>query len=159
MGCLSKEQLCCGACVRSNNSNNWSSIFVLNYFIEVWKGSILIAGVKTIQIETDFYIGIDQDAKLASRLVRESAVISRYIYLPKPLSVIVEQVLLESNAVLRVRLKAYVLDTVYEKQFVTDVTLRVQDAFAEHQILPPEVLNRAMSSWPGNPQKPEAHQA
>lgn len=103
-------------------------------------------GVLDMQIETDFYIGIDQDAKLASQLVRESAVISRYIHLPKPLSVIVEQVLMESGVALRIRLKAYVLDTVFEKQFVTDVTLRVQDAFAEHDILPPHLFNKSLST-------------
>jgi small-conductance mechanosensitive channel len=99
-------------------------------------------GVLDMQIDTDFYIGMDQDAGCASSLVREAAVISRYIYLPKPLSVVVEQVQLDSCIGIRVRLKAYVLDTQFEKQFVTDVTLRVHEAFAENGIQPPALLHR-----------------
>lgn len=96
-------------------------------------------GVLDMQIDTDFYIGIDQDARLACELVREAAAISRYVHLPKPLAVNVEQVQLDSMIALRIRLKAYVLDTLYEKRFVSDVTLRVLDAFAEHDIRPPSL--------------------
>lgn len=104
-------------------------------------------GVLDMQIDTDFYIGIDQDARLASKLVLEAAVISRYIHLPKPVAVAVAQVQLDSCIGLRVRLKAYVLDTQFEIKFVTDVTLRVQEAFAEHAIMPPAVLHRNLGGF------------
>jgi small-conductance mechanosensitive channel len=94
-------------------------------------------GVLDMQIDTDFYIGLNEDARLARELVREAAALSRFIYLPKDIFVVVEQVKLDSTIALRVRLKAYVLDTLYEKRFVTDVTLRVMDAFAEHGISSP----------------------
>ena len=94
-------------------------------------------GVLDMQIDTDFYIGLNEDARLASHLVRESAALSRFIHLPKDIFVVVEQVRLDTTIALRVRLKAYVLDTLYEKRFVTDVTLRVLDAFAEHGISSP----------------------
>jgi small-conductance mechanosensitive channel len=94
-------------------------------------------GVLDMQIDTDFYIGIDQDAQLASALVRESTALSRFIYLPKAIVVNVEQVQLDATVALRIRLKAYVLDTLYEKRFATDVTLRVLDEFAKHGIKPP----------------------
>jgi small-conductance mechanosensitive channel len=103
-------------------------------------------GVLDMQIMVDFHIGIDQDATVARQLVREIAAISRFVYLPKPLVVHVEQVQLASMSALRIRLKAYVLDTQYEKDFVTDVTLRVQEAFAEHGILPPAILHRDLGS-------------
>jgi hypothetical protein len=102
--------------------------------------------VLDMQIMVDFHIGIDQDATVARQLVREIAAISRFVYLPKPLVVHVEQVQLASMSALRIRLKAYVLDTQYEKDFVTDVTLRVQEAFAEHGILPPAILHRDLGS-------------
>ena len=44
------------------------------------------------------------------------------------------------------RLKAYVLDTKFEKDFETDVTLRVQGAFRENGILPPASLTRFLRS-------------
>jgi len=40
-------------------------------------------------------------------------------------------------------LKAYVLDTKYEKAFETDVTLRVLEAFSENGIQPPAVLHKS----------------
>lgn len=103
-------------------------------------------GVLDMQIDVDFYIGIDQDAVTARELVLEATAISRYVYLPKPLVVIVSQEQLNTCSALLIRLKAYVLDTQYEKAFVTDVTLRVQEAFAEAGILPPAILHRELSS-------------
>jgi len=97
-------------------------------------------GVLDMQIDTDFYIAIDQDATLASRLVHEAALISRFIYLPKPIVVNVEEVQINANIALRIRLKTYVLDTLYEKRFTTDVTLRVLDEFAEHGIKSPKIM-------------------
>jgi hypothetical protein len=65
------------------------------------------------------------------------------VYLPRPIVVRAEQYPMESCIAMRIRLKAYVLDTKYDKEFATDVTLRVQNAFAKHSILPPAILNRA----------------
>lgn len=112
-------------------------------------------GVLDMQIMVDFHIGIDQDAALAQSLVREVAAISRYIYLPKPLVVHVQQVQLDTMPALMIRLKAYVLDTQYEKSFVTDVTLRVQEVFAEHGIMPPAMLYRDVEGIRQRPQQPD----
>jgi small-conductance mechanosensitive channel len=100
------------------------------------------AGALDMQLVVDFYIGIDQDAELACDLVRQVAAIGRYTYLSKPIVVLAKQVVLDNCVGLQIRLKAYVLDTHYEKQFETDVTLRVLEAFREHDIQPPAVLHR-----------------
>jgi small-conductance mechanosensitive channel len=100
-------------------------------------------GVLDMQIDTDFYIGLDQDARLARALVREAAVLSCFIYLPKEVLVNVDEVPIAETVALRIRLKAYVLDTMYEKRFATDVTLRVLDAFKEHGIEAPAMLREA----------------
>ena len=102
-------------------------------------------GVLDMQIMIDFHIGLDQDAHLARDLIREEAATSRFVYLPKPIVVLVSQVLLEQTVALRLRLKIYVLDTQYEKAMETDVTLRVMDAFAKHDIRPPAILHRNVS--------------
>jgi small-conductance mechanosensitive channel len=103
-------------------------------------------GVLDMQIEVDFYIGIDQDAAKARELVLEVTAISRFVYLPKPVVVNVQQVQLNMGPALLIKLKAYVLDTQYEKSFVSDVTLRVQEQFAEHGIMPPAILYRDVGS-------------
>lgn len=104
------------------------------------------SGELAMQTVVDFYIGVEQDIQLARDLVREAAATSRYIFLPKPIVVLASQVLLESAVGMRIRLKAYVLDTKYEMEFATDITLRVQRAFAEGKIQPPAVLHRHVDS-------------
>jgi len=100
-------------------------------------------GELDMQVALDFLIGVDQDVNRARAIVREAGVTSRYIHLPKPVAVRVTQVVEGSYVALRVRLKAYVLDTQYEKAFETDVTLRVLDGFREAGIQPPAVLHRS----------------
>ena len=99
-------------------------------------------GALDMQVVVDFHIGIDQDARKAQALVRETGATSRYAYLPKPVVVRVFQVNLENYVALRVRLKIYVLDTKYEKALVSDITLRVMDAFDAEGIQPPAILHR-----------------
>ena len=95
-----------------------------------------------MQIIVEFHIGTDQDVHKAKELVHEAAVTSRYIHLPKPIKVLVSQVIVDNYVALRLSLKAYVLDTKLEKDFETDVTLRVLEAFDENGIKPPAILHR-----------------
>ena len=100
------------------------------------------SGQLDMQTVVDFYIGLDQDVHRARDLIREAAATSRYIYLPKPIDVRAAQKPLDGCVSMHMRLKAYVLDTKYEKDFETDVTLRVHRAFSDHDILPPLILRR-----------------
>lgn len=104
------------------------------------------SGQLEMQTVVDFYIGVDQDIQRARDLVREAAATSRYIFLPKPIVVLASQVPLESCIAMQLRLKAYVLDTKFEKDFETDITLRVQEAFAGDSIQPPAILHRDADS-------------
>jgi small-conductance mechanosensitive channel len=99
-------------------------------------------GALDMQVVIDFMIGMDQDVYLARQTVRDAAVSSRFVYLPKPVVVLVSQEIVESYVAIRVRLKAYVMDTQFEKAFVNDVTLRVLESFADLGIGPPAVLHR-----------------
>ncbi len=103
-------------------------------------------GALDMQVVMDFHIGADQAILQAREVVSEAAVSSRYVYLPKPVVVLVEQVVTSDLVAVRLRLKAYVLDTKYEKAFMTDVNLRVMQAFDKHSIKPPAVLHRSSVS-------------
>jgi small-conductance mechanosensitive channel len=103
-------------------------------------------GAIDMQIVMDFYIGIDQDVLAARDIVTEAGLTSRYVHLPKPVVVLVKQVIHENYVAVRLQLKAYVLDTQYEKSFETDVNLRVMRAFAERHIGPPAILHRTVSA-------------
>jgi len=100
-------------------------------------------GALDMQVAMSFYIGIDQNVELAERLVRESLLTSRYVFLDKPVVVLVTQVLDKAGYVaVHLRGKAYVLDVIYEKAFETDVNKRVLRAFRKHGIQPPAMLHR-----------------
>ncbi len=99
-------------------------------------------GALDMQVVMDFHIGADQDPLRARSIVSEAGLSSRYVYLPKPVVVLVTQVVLDNMVAIRLRLKAYVLDTKFEKAFETDVHLRVLQAFAAQDIGPPAILHR-----------------
>jgi small-conductance mechanosensitive channel len=101
-------------------------------------------GVLNMQIMIDFLIGIDQDVNRARALVREAAVTSNFVYLANPVEVLVAQVFEHGQAALRLRLKIYVADTMFEKALETDITLRVMEALRVEGIRPPEILHRAI---------------
>ncbi|HEY4121505.1 MAG TPA: mechanosensitive ion channel domain-containing protein [Byssovorax sp.] len=103
-------------------------------------------GALDMLIQMDFFVGADQPLALAKRLVEDALTSNRYVYLGKPWSVLVNQVVHENYFALRLRAKAYVLDVKYEKAFETDVTERIVEAFARHGILPPAILHRTLAA-------------
>jgi small-conductance mechanosensitive channel len=100
-------------------------------------------GVLDMQVVIDFFIGPDQDVERARDLVREATATSKYVYLPKPIRVHVSHGFIDNHFVVQLRLKAYVFDTTYEKEFETDVTLRVLDAFRSGSIQSPAILHQS----------------
>jgi len=102
-------------------------------------------GVLNMQVMIDFLIGIDQDVERARAIVREATVTSNYVYLANPVEVLVSQVAANGTVALRLRLKVYVLDTIFEKALETDITLRVMAAFREENIHPPAILHRQIT--------------
>lgn len=101
------------------------------------------AGALDMQIVMDFYIAPDSDIDSARRIVSEALRTSRFVYLEKPVVVLVNDVIEASYFATRLRGKAYVLDVHYEKAFETDVTVRVKRAFRAAGIAPPSVLYQA----------------
>ena len=80
----------------------------------------------------DFYIGCNEDFETAKRIVYEATASSRYVYLNKPIRIVVREGPVPNGAerfAIRVTTKAYVLDGRYETAFGTDVTERVLRAF------------------------------
>ena len=103
-------------------------------------------GALDMQVVIDFHIGVDQNIKLARQIVTEAAVSSRYVYLSKPVVVLVSQGIVERYIAVQLRCKVYVLDTQYEKALVDDITMRVLDRFAEIGIEPPAILHRSVGN-------------
>lgn len=89
------------------------------------------AGELHMMVVIDFFIAIDADFLRAKRAAYEAAVTSKYVYLNKPVTVLLSDELTQAGYATRVRIKAYVVDTRYEKRFVSDVTERVKQIFRD----------------------------
>lgn len=96
-------------------------------------------GALDMQVVIPFYVGMDEDITLARDLIQEAASSSRYIHLPKPVTVLVKQTITDNYLAIQLTCKAYVVDTAYEKLFETDITLRVMKEFKKHGIKPPRI--------------------
>lgn len=98
------------------------------------------AGALDMMIVNDFHIRLDADIRKAREILYEVLVTSRYVYLKKPVKIVVSEVEIAQRVVIRLSAKAYVLDVHYEKEFQTDIYLRATDAFRQHNIERPRVL-------------------
>ncbi|GAL19228.1 potassium efflux system KefA protein [Vibrio maritimus] len=96
-------------------------------------------GALDMQVVIPFYVGMNEDIVLARNLIQEAASSSRYIHLPKPVTVLVKQTITDNYLAIQLTCKAYVVDTAYEKLFETDITLRVMSEFKKHGINPPQI--------------------
>jgi len=97
------------------------------------------AGALDMMVPMDFHIAIGEDIALARDLLHETVVTSRFVYLKKPVSVVIEEVQVAQRLAIRLKAKAYVLDVRFEKAFVTDVFLRATEAFDRQGIRRPPV--------------------
>jgi small-conductance mechanosensitive channel len=102
-------------------------------------------GALEMQVAMDFYIGVDQDAKLAVEIIREACLTSPYVFLEQPIPVLAKQVILQDYVAFHLKARPYVFDCKYEKPFETDVHFRVLEAFRERAIQPPSVLHRSIT--------------
>ncbi|MET2897318.1 mechanosensitive ion channel domain-containing protein [Vibrio rotiferianus] len=100
-------------------------------------------GALDMQVVIPFYVGMNEDITLARDLIQEAASSSRYIHLPKPVTVLVKQTITDNYLAIQLTCKAYVVDTAYEKLFETDITLRVMKEFKKHGINPPKIAVHA----------------
>lgn len=95
-------------------------------------------GAYSMMVDHDFHVALDADLEKGMELIREVLLTSRYLYLNQPVTVTAAEVAVAERLAVRLRGKAYVLDTRYAVAFQTDVTCRVSRLFAEHQIGRPQ---------------------
>lgn len=100
------------------------------------------SGALDMQIVMDFFIALDADVHVAKRIVYEAVRTSRFVYLEKPIVVLIRDIIQDSYLATRLRARAYVLDVRYEQEFQSDVTERVKRAFCEQGVTPPSLVHR-----------------
>lgn len=110
------------------------------------------AGELNCQVVTDLYLSGDVDEAEAKRIAFEAAVGSKYVYLNKPIVVLIKDEL-HWTVLTRVRVKAYVLDPRHEFLFASDVTERARAGFRAAGMMnrsptPPPMMSAGMAEAP-----------
>jgi small-conductance mechanosensitive channel len=100
------------------------------------------AGALDMQIVIDFHIAVDADFDRARRIAYEAAVTSKYVFLNKPVAVLLSDEVTPIAFATRIRVKVYVFDVRYERKIVSDITERVKRQFAREAIHPPYTVER-----------------
>ena len=73
-----------------------------------------------------FYFSEGTDLNKVRNELYEVTATSKYVYLKKQISITMKEVFLEREVKVRVSVKAYVIDTQYEKLLETEITQKVQ---------------------------------
>ncbi len=94
------------------------------------------AGALDCQVVTDLYLPGWIDVKAAKAIAYQAAATSRYVYLDKPVVVLVKDEFKETFLTHLV-VKAYVLDTRYESVFASEVTETAKAEFLRRGMLRP----------------------
>lgn len=93
------------------------------------------AGQLNCQVVTDLYLPGQVDERRAREIAFEAAVTSQYVFLNKPIVVLVSDEF-RTTFVTRVRVKAYVLDPRFEFLMQSDITERARDGFRAAELMP-----------------------
>lgn len=88
------------------------------------------------QVVAEIFLPADVDLTLVKRIAYKAAISSRYVYLKKPVAVIAKNEIHEKNFVVKLRVKAYVLDIRYEFPFQSDVTELILEELNRRNMLP-----------------------
>lgn len=80
------------------------------------------SGELNCQVVAEIFLPIDIDTQKVRKIAIESAQVSRYVYLNKPITILFFNEVKEHRSYLKMRLKAYVMDIRYEFQFKSDMT-------------------------------------
>lgn len=95
------------------------------------------AGESNCQVVSEIYLPINADTQKCRDIATETATVSKYIYLNKPVTIIFLNEFKDRQPVLVMKIKAYVLDIRDEFRFKSDVTeIVVRKLIEEGQIKP-----------------------
>ena len=93
------------------------------------------AGALDCMVVMTYHVDPRADHQRAKEIVEDAVLASKYLYLGKPVAVLLGTELTERGGVIvSLNAKAYVYDTRHEKAFASDVTDRVLTAFRKHGI-------------------------
>jgi small-conductance mechanosensitive channel len=85
-------------------------------------------GALDMMIEINFHVDLASDISLARKLLHEAAITSRFVFLKKPVSIVLTEVNFSERPAMQIRVKCYVIDVRFEKALQSDILLRGNEA-------------------------------
>ena len=98
------------------------------------------AGESNCQVVAEFFLPPDIDLIKAKKIAYRAAAVSSYIYLNKPIAIIIKNEIHQGRSLLKMRLKAYVLDIRYEFPFMSEMTEIVMNEILKYGLVTAEQL-------------------
>ena len=83
------------------------------------------SGALDCQVVAEIFLPVGTNVALVKEIAKKAAYASKYVYLKKPVAVIVLNEMHERQYVIKLRVKAYVFDIRYEFPFKSDLTERI----------------------------------
>ena len=104
------------------------------------------SGEFNCQVVAEFYLPAHIDVNRVKKVAYRAAAVSRYVYLKKPIVVIVRNEIHQGHSILKIRLKAYVLDLRYEFAFTSEMTEMVLQYLLANKLVQPLELSQLTHS-------------
>lgn len=91
-------------------------------------------GALDMMVEMNFHLDLSADIERAKKILYETAVTSKYVFLKKPVSIVLSELDFAQRPALQIRLKCYVIDVRFEKALQSDIILRGNEALKDAKI-------------------------
>ena len=98
------------------------------------------SGEFNCQVVAEFYLPPDIDLVRLKKIAYRAAAVSRYVYLKKPIAIVIKNEIHEGRSLLKVRLKAYVHDLRFEFAFASEMTELVIQYLLTHKLISAEAM-------------------
>lgn len=98
-------------------------------------------GAMDMMIEVNFHVDLASDIRRATDILRETAVTSPFIFLKKPVTLVLTEMSFAERPAMQIRIKSYVLDVQFEKAFQSDLLIRGNEALVMAGVMRPAFLN------------------
>jgi len=103
------------------------------------------SGALDEMVVTSFTVPASLDVETVKHLASEAAACSPYVYLKKPVTVLVEDIF-NRSFLTRFTVKAYVLDVRHERLFASDILERIKKALLDRGLLTSELVLAALTA-------------
>lgn len=95
------------------------------------------SGALDMMIEANFHVSIYENLERIKTLLHEVVITSRFVFLEKAVIITFDEIPISNTFVIKVSVKAYVLDVKFEKAFLSDLIARGNKILLENQITRP----------------------